>query len=37
MGLEQKKKKKNYINTSGILYVVAIMAIIAFVLSTYVL
>lgn len=36
MGLEQKKKKKT-ISTSGICYVVAIMAIIAFVLSTYVL
>lgn len=35
MGLERKKKKKA-ISTSGIWYVVAIMGIIAFVLSTYV-
>lgn len=39
MGTEQKgeKKKKKTISTSGIWYVVAIMCIIAFVLSTYVL
>lgn len=37
MGLEQKRGKEKTISTSGIWYVVAIMCIIAFVLSTYVL